>query len=347
MSGMGDRRSFPIADLRAVPGALIDVRSPSEYSKGHWPGAVNVPLFSDEERAEVGKTYKKNGRKRAIQLGLEFTGPKLSAIAQALESLCGDTPPRIYCWRGGMRSASVAWLAELLDLNPRLLLGGYKSYRHWVLEQFEHPWPLRLLGGRTGTGKTDLLLALQQCGVAVIDLEGLANHRGSSFGGLGMPAQPSTEHYENLLAEQLDRLRRSHPQQIWLEAESIQVGRCRIPISFFRQMKEAPVLDIQRTLKERVDQLVHVYGPLGEDELAAAIERISRRLGPQRTTEALKAISRQDWASACTATLDYYDRCYDKELDQCPDRTTIDISGKTAEQTAELFIQRGLVERTA
>jgi len=344
MSGMGDVNRRPIERLRDLPGTVIDVRSPSEYAKGHWPGSINCPLFSDAERAEVGTTYKQSGRREAVRLGLALTGPKLSALASALERVGGDGPLKIYCWRGGMRSASIAWLADLLDLEPLILEGGYKAYRRWVLEQFERPWPLTLLGGRTGTGKTDLLLALRQRGVAVVDLEGLANHRGSSFGGLGRPPQPSTEHYENLLAEDLDRLRQRAATSIWLEAESVQVGCCRIPNALFRQMKQAPVVEIRRELEERVQQLVAVYGPQGGDALAAATDRISRRLGPQRTKQALEAIAAEDWATACRATLDYYDRCYDHELERSPERQSLNISGLSAEQAADRLIRERLAE---
>ena len=168
MSGMGIARSVTVEELREQSGPLIDVRSPSEFARGPWPGAWNLPLFDDDERASVGTAYKRQGRRRAVQLGLEITGPKLADLATKLDSVAGGAPPRIYCWRGGMRSASIAWLAEQIDLKPLLLKGGYKRYRHWVLEQFGRPWPLRLLGGRTGTGKTDLLLALEQRGVAMV-----------------------------------------------------------------------------------------------------------------------------------------------------------------------------------
>lgn len=344
---MGDVQHRAIDELRALPGVVIDVRSPAEYGKGHWPGAINLPLFNDEERAEVGTAYKQRGRRNAVQLGLSITGPKLSALATELETRGADAPLRIYCWRGGMRSASIAWLARLLDLEPILLDGGYKAYRRWVLSQFERSWPLRLLGGRTGTGKTDLLSALEQRGVAVVDLEGLANHRGSSFGGLGRPPQPSTEHYENVLAERLDHLNLSNATSIWMEAESVQVGCCRIPAALFRQMKAAPVLEIQRGLDERVAQLVAVYGVQEPQALAAATERISRRLGPQRTAQALDAIARNDWACACRAMLDYYDRCYDHELSRTPSRQSLDIGGLTADRAAAQMISSGLVEKFA
>jgi len=203
MSGMGSLSIAELETFREVGGPLVDVRSPAEYRQGHWPGAINIPLFSDEQRADVGRTYKQVGRTSAIQLGLEAVGPSLASLSFALQGAAGtDAQVRLYCWRGGLRSNSVAWLAELVGLKPIVLNGGYKVYRRWVLEQFERPWPLRLLGGRTGTGKTDLLLELEKRRVAVVDLEGLAHHRGSSFGGLGLPEQPSTEHYENRLAEE-------------------------------------------------------------------------------------------------------------------------------------------------
>ena len=306
----------PLLDVNAflaAEGLIVDVRSAGEFEQGHIPAAANLPLFSDQERAELGTAYKQQGRQVAVQLGLKLVGPKLPDLAQALLELAeaGKTL-RLYCWRGGMRSGSMAWLASTLELPVLLLQGGYKSYRRWVLETFEQPWPLLVLGGRTGTGKTDLLLALRQRGEAVVDLEGLANHRGSSFGGLGLPPQPSTEHYENLLAASLTASAGQAP--IWLEAESAQVGRCRIPAGLWRQMGEAPAVEIQRPMAERVEQLVSVYGNQGEEPLRLATERIARRLGPQRTATALGAIASQDWAAACRQMLDYYDRCYDNEL---------------------------------
>ncbi len=354
MSGMGITSNSTIENFRNVNGPLLDIRSPKEFNQGHLPGAINLPLFSNEERAAVGTTYKKQGRNKAILLGLKFTGPKLLSLKKSLENhkvnyeintkLTNESSLRLYCWRGGMRSASIAWLADLLDLKPVVLKGGYKAYRQWVLKQFEKEWPLKLVAGRTGTGKTDLLLSLVKKGFSVIDLEGLANHRGSSFGALGLPTQPSTEHYENLLAEALEMCSANEPSGIWLEAESSNLGRCRIPQSLFSQMKKAPVVEISRSLNERVQQLVDVYGHQGKEALQEATLRISRRLGPQRTNQAISAISKGQWNLACMAMLDYYDRCYDYELERSPKRQTVDISGLSPDLAAEKLIALGLVE---
>ncbi len=330
-------------------GALLDVRSPAEFAKGHIPGALNLPLFSDLERAELGLTYKQLGSQPAVQAGLALVGPKLAALGDGLlahHQAAGDGPLRIHCWRGGMRSASVGWLAETLGLPVQLLEGGYKAYRRWVLASFERPWPLRLLGGRTGTGKTDLLLELARRGVAVVDLEGLAHHRGSSFGGLGLPPQPSSEHFENRLAAALVAC--TDADAIWLEAESAQVGRCRIPAGLWRQMQGAPVLEICRPLGERLRRLVAVYGVQEPDDLAEATRRIARRLGPVRTQEALAAIERHDWSEACRWMLDYYDRCYDHELDRqrkrqdpCSAHHSLDLHDWDEESAATMLLSHG------
>ncbi|MEB3200322.1 MAG: tRNA 2-selenouridine(34) synthase MnmH [Synechococcaceae cyanobacterium] len=324
-------------------GPLLDVRSPAEFAQGHIPGARNLPLFDDAQRAEIGTLYKQQGRQSAVLQGLALVGPRLEALARELTAHAASQPEqplRLHCWRGGMRSGSVAWLAAQLDLPVLLLDGGYKAFRQWVLAQFEQPWPLRLLGGRTGSGKTELLLALRDRGVAVIDLEGLAHHRGSSFGGLGLPPQPSSEHYENRLALELSTLHEA--AEIWLEAESAQVGRCRIPLGLWRQMQQAPALEVLRPLEERVAQLVAIYGRQDPSELAAATQRISRRLGPQRTALALEAIAAGDWASACRQMLDYYDRCYDHDLSS-HQRETVDLGGASAAVAAERLLASGRI----
>ena len=338
----------------AAAGPLIDLRSPAEFAQGHIPGATNLPLFDNDERAEIGTLYKQQGRQAAVLHGLALVGPRMVSLGTALLAALAENRTassataqphnapclRLHCWRGGMRSGSVAWLAGQLDLPVLLLGGGYKAYRHWVLELFERPWPLRLLGGRTGCGKTDLLLALRQRGVAVLDLEGRAHHRGSSFGALGLPPQPSSEHYENLLAADLASLQGA--DEIWLEAESSQVGRCRIPAGLWRQMKEAPALEIQRPLQQRVSQLVAIYGMQDPAGLAEATQRIAKRLGPQRTALALEAIAAADWASACRQMLHYYDRCYDHDLSSHAVQA-VDLGELAPTEAAGLLLEQGLV----
>ncbi len=354
MSGVEHQSYFSIDNFRQTCGALLDIRSPAEFNQGHWPGAINLPLFNNDERAKIGKMYKKEGRQKAVMLGLKLTGPKLLSLKKNLEALsklqssnnkekASKTFLRLYCWRGGMRSASVGWLANLLNLNPVILEGGYKNYRKWVLQKFQYKLPLRLIGGRTGTGKTDLLLSMANKGISTIDLEGLANHRGSSFGGLGLPTQPTSEHYENLLAETLEICDKNTTKGIWIESESANLGRCRIPNEFFKQMKTAPLLQIDRSKEERIMQLVKVYAKHDKNDLKEATNRISRRLGPQRTTLALKAIENEQWEEACSAMLDYYDRCYEYELEKSPHRETIDITGLTPDVAASKLLTEGLI----
>ncbi|WP_320668438.1 tRNA 2-selenouridine(34) synthase MnmH [Prochlorococcus sp. MIT 1307] len=354
MSGIGLQTYLPIETFRQINGPVIDIRSSSEFNKGHWPEAISLPLFSDEERATVGKSYKNEGREKAILLGLKFIGPKIPVLKGKLQSLSqqvGNTNNdginkyclKLYCWRGGMRSASVSWLANLLNLKPVILIGGYKAYRNWVLKQFQKELPLKLIGGKTGTGKTDLLYSMKKAGLFTIDLEGLANHRGSSFGSLGLPPQPTSELYENLLAETLENCKKNPAQYIWLEAESASLGRCRIPNELFKQMKKAPILEICRSQKERIQQLVKVYSNHDKDALIDAVTRISRRLGPQRTKEAKTAIENENWEQACVAMLDYYDRCYDYELARSPKRKTVDLTGKTADLAVEKLLREGLL----
>ena len=334
--------TLSVSEFLAGEGPILDVRSPGEFAQGHIPGACNLPLFDDAERSEVGTLYRQQGRQAAVLQGLALVGPRLEAMAAAMLAH-GRGPLRLHCWRGGMRSASVAWLAAQVDLPVQLLEGGYKAYRRWVLDLVERPWPLRLLGGRTGCGKTELLVALAECGVAVVDLEGLAHHRGSSFGGLGLPPQPSSEQFENRIAARLAALEGA--EEIWLEAESSQVGRCRIPSGLWQQMREAPVLEVQRPLERRVEHLVAIYGVQDPVLLAEATSRIAKRLGPQRTAIALEAIGQGDWATACRQMLDYYDRCYDHELRSHPS-SAVALEGLGPEPAARLLLARGLV-RTA
>ncbi len=347
MSEKPTNSSYPLTVFRNLTSQIVDVRSPIEFSKGHWPGAINIPLFTDMERELIGKTYKREGRLKAILKGLKLTLPKttnlVDQISDTVSKKAGLTKSlRIYCWRGGMRSNAFGWLARKNGIETYILKDGYKSYRRWVLNQFEADLPLRLLGGKTGTGKTDLLNQINSKSIYSIDLEGLANHRGSSFGSLGMKAQPSTQQFENSLAEKIDEFYSSNANEIWLEAESSNLGKCRIPIGLHTKMKKAPILEILRTENERINNLVSVYSQNSQSELKDAVNRISKRLGPIRTKEAIVAIEEKNWSKACLAMLDYYDRCYDYELQKNRNLNSIDLSGLSIELSLEKILNENL-----
>ncbi len=347
MSEKPTNSNYPVTDFRNLTSPIIDVRSPSEYCKGHWPGAINIPLFSDIERETIGKSYKKESRLKAIFNGLKITIPSTKKLLEIINQITTkkegiNKSLRIYCWRGGMRSSAFAWLARTIGISTYLLEGGYKNYRKWVLNQFEADLPIRLIGGKTGTRKTDLLNYINEEKIHVIDLEGIANHRGSSFGSLGMKEQPSTQQFENILAESLYKFHKNSAMEIWLEAESSNLGKCRIPNSLYTKMKKAPILEIIKDKNERVKNLVNVYSQNSQAELKDAVNRISKRLGPQKTKEALTAIERKEWSQACESMLDYYDKCYEFDLKKSNNINSINLSGLSLKSSLNKILNENL-----
>ncbi|MGC6510964.1 MAG: tRNA 2-selenouridine(34) synthase MnmH [Myxococcota bacterium] len=293
---------------RAWKGTLIDVRSTAEFDHGHIPHAISVPLMTDEERAAVGTRYKTEGRLDATVLGLGFVGPRLAQLAHTLIHMSEKGDLFIYCARGGMRSGSVAWLANLLQLHVYVLEGGYRSYRQWLDKLWEKPWSLRVLGGLTGVGKTQLLHSLKAIGAQVIDLEGLANHKGSAFGGVLEAPQPTQSQFENELGHRLFGLNPELP--IWIEDESKLIGHRAIPPVFWTQMRIRPVLYVSRPLQFRIDLLAELYGEADPNLLLECTSKISRRLGPENTAIAQAAIQSNDLSKAIALVLEYYDKTY-------------------------------------
>jgi len=286
----------------------IDVRSPCEYLQGHIPGAINVPLFSDEERALVGTLYKKEGQKAAIELGVKLVGPKLSSLLESVKQAAqGQMEIRVYCFRGGMRSGFVEWFLRFVGFNAAALKGGYKAFRRFVLHTLSQPYTFTVLGGFTGTGKTVLLRQKKEQGEQVLDFEALANHRGSSFGLHPEAAQPSTEHFENRIAMELIRFE-SGP--IWVEDESRLVGRCKIPDGIFAQMKEAPLVLVEKPLEARIEHIMAEYGGLPREYLVACTEKLQKKLGGERTTQITTLIRTGQLQEAISLLLEYYDKCY-------------------------------------
>ena len=331
--------TLPIDRFLAASLPLIDVRSPAEHARGHIPGAYNLPLFSDEERARVGTLYKQQGRNAAMLEGLRITGPKLAPLVEQARQIAPDGKVAVHCWRGGERSASVAWLLEKAGFNEVVTLAkGYKAFREHVLASFAQPWNLFVLGGYTGTGKTELIGLLREQGEAVIDLEQLARHKGSSFGGIGEGAQGTTEQFENLLWKELGQLGKDRP--IWVEDESQTIGRVKIPDPFFARMRAAETCFVEMPRAQRALRLVADYGSYPQEELADALVRIQKRLGPQHAKEALSALAAGDLHRVAMVTLQYYDKTYARGLSGRDPRRThiIKAAGRDISDLAQQLI---------
>ncbi len=290
---------------------IIDVRSPGEFHKGHIPGAKSIPLFTNEERALVGTLYKQQGQKFAIKKGLKIVGPKMVDFINQAEAI-DSSHLHIHCWRGGMRSESMAWLFERYGLKTSILMGGYKAYRREVLSYFDQPLNLRVLTGYTGCQKTELLAVMSQQGAQVIDLEGLANHQGSSFGNAKTDGQPTSEQFQNNLHAYCQSLDLSKP--IWIEDESICIGNVSLPEALFEQMSLSPHILITADTNQRLQFLVKDYGDIDPEKLKSSTIAITKRLGKENTATVLSAIEQGDLYNAASLILGYYDHQYEKSI---------------------------------
>jgi tRNA 2-selenouridine synthase len=271
---------------------IIDARSEGEFELGHLPNAQNIPILNNEERVVVGTIYKEKGAEKATLKGFELVGPRFHLIQKEALKKFPSKKIITYCWRGGMRSQILSWLLEMIGFEVFRLEGGYKTYRNYTYQLVRRDWKLIVLGGKTGTGKTRILHELKIQGEQTIDIEGLANHKGSSFGSIGQPPQPSVEQFENLFAEQL---REMDPQiPIWVENESRKIGRLILADRFYEQMIQSPLINIQKSEAERIQLIAEEYSKLPPDELKAAVNRLSKRLGGLRTTQAIAAIESQN-----------------------------------------------------
>jgi tRNA 2-selenouridine synthase len=254
----------------------------------------------------VGTCYKQKGREQAILLGFDLTGSKWSGFIKEALKIAPEKKILVHCWRGGMRSGAMAWALNLYGFEVFLLEGGYKRYRNWVLEQFKKTYSILILGGMTGSGKTKTLQQLKKLSHQIIDLEDLAQHQGSSYGSMGMLNQPGQEQFENLLARELNKVDTNIP--LWLEDESLSIGRCFIPNSIFHQMRQ--VMKITVPFEKRVDFLVKEYGVLDKEFLIESTTRIGKRLGPEQTRDAILAIRENRMDDFIKIVLIYYDKTY-------------------------------------
>ena len=333
---------------------IIDVRSPAEYNHAHIPGAYSLPLFTDEERAIVGTAYKQESREKAIKHGLDIFGPKMKSMVEDVERILdlrlqnadlnsnkseienprlpdGQVKSKIvllYCWRGGMRSGAVGWLLDVYGFKVYTLVGGYKKFRTRVLDTFKLPFDLNILGGYTGAGKTEVIKELERVGEQVIDLEEIANHKGSAFGNIGLPAQPTQEMFENILSIRLRTLRyeskndspNSNPQliidhlPIWLEDESQRIGLINLPRDLWHTMRRSPLYFLDIPFEERLKHIVEEYGCFEKEKMIDAILRIKERLGGLEAKKAIEFLNEDNTLESFRILLKYYDKWYTKGL---------------------------------
>jgi tRNA 2-selenouridine synthase len=317
---------------------IFDVRSPGEFLHAHIPGALALPLFTDEQRKIIGTAYKQESRQVAVKKGLGFFSERMKTIPEEVEELTrnrtkmngsNSDPNRllVHCWRGGMRSAAVAWLLDLYGFKISTLKGGYKAFRNWALTQFEKNYTINILGGYTGSGKTEVLQELKRTGNTVIDLEALAHHKGSAFGGLGKGPQPGQEMFENLLAYELFKASETtKPVQIndiyanepltgiWLEDESKHIGAAGIPKTLWDQMRKSALFFLDIPFEERLKHVINSYGAFDKKELAEAILKIQKRLGGLETKKAVNYLQENKVSDCFSILLHYYDKLYNNSL---------------------------------
>jgi tRNA 2-selenouridine synthase len=293
--------------IKEIP--VIDVRSPGEFEKGHIPEAVNIPLFSNQERAHVGTVYKVKSKEKAIEVGYKYVLPKLEDFISESEKIAPNKEVIVHCWRGGMRSQAFAkHLSENGFKTVYVLEGGYKTFRNYALNSFKTEAQICVIGGYTGSGKTYILKQLEKEGEQIIDLEGNANHKGSAFGGIGNGGQPTIEQFENNLFWDWKEL--DYSKTIWFEDESHRIGNVNIPMTLFENMRTKPIVFVEIPREERIKHLVDEYASCPKENLIEAIERITKRLGGKNTKTATQSIKDDDFAEATNLALTYYDKYY-------------------------------------
>jgi tRNA 2-selenouridine synthase len=310
---------------------VVDVRSEGEYAEGHILGAVNLPILNNAERKSVGTDYKQKGQKQAIMTGFRLIGPRLPEILESAEKLAADKELLVHCWRGGMRSNYFCQFVSMARIKARSLEGGYKTYRQKALESFKLPLKLRVIGGTTGSGKSEVLRALAAKGEQIIDLENLANHKGSVFGGLMMPRQPTTEQFQNNLFEAIMTL--DIERTIWIEDESLAIGRIFLPLDFWATMSSSPVVEIDVDRGKRIERLVNEYGPADRMEFLELMGKITKRLGGQNYNAAKEKLLSGDMWSTVDILLRYYDKTYQFGLDNKKNRIVQKVTWNGSDTT--------------
>lgn len=318
--------------------SVIDVRSPGEFLQGHIPGSINIPLFNDEERALIGTLYKNSGRETAVLKGLDLVGPKMAGYVKFLHASIREKNVLVHCWRGGMRSENMAWLFSQAGYDVSVLQGGYKAYRKYIRSCFSRPAKIYVLGGLTGSGKTDVLHALGKEHEQFLDLEYIACHRGSAFGAFGQKPQPTNEQFENALYTTWLSFDFTRP--VWIEDESRSIGNVNIPDPLFEQISHPELMiRIECSREARINRLVNEYARFGNEEIISALGRISDKLG-DRFKKACTALENMDFYTVADLVLEYYDKTYEHAVSRRQDQNihSIPVLDDDAGNTALLIL---------
>ena len=297
---------------------VVDVRSEKEFEEGHIRSAVNIPILNNAERIAVGTDYKQKGQLEAIKTGFKLVGPRIIDLINEAEKIAEQKELLVHCWRGGMRSANFCHFIGMARLRTHQLKGGYKAYRQKALDSFKNQFQFLVIGGSTGSGKTEILRALASKGEQIIDLEKLASHRGSVFGGLLLPSQPTTEQFQNDLFEEILKLDLS--KRIWIEDESIAVGKIFLPEDLWKRMSVSPIVEMNVDKTIRVKRLTEEYGPADKSQFLSAMERITKKLGGQHFKRAKEKLMMDDMHATIEILLNYYDKAYATGLSKKQDR---------------------------
>lgn len=295
---------------------IIDVRSPSEYETDHLPNAINLPVLTDAERIEVGKLYKKNPFE-ARRVGAAFISANVAKHLEThLSTRDAEYKPLLYCWRGGMRSRSMAFILHSIGWKTHIVNGGYRAFRQFIAANLielleDDALDLKVLSGLTGVGKTRLLKAIEESGGQILDLEGLANHKGSLLGASPDSEQPSQKRFESQLWDTLNQLDFSRP--IYTEAESNRIGNIHCPVPLWKALAKAKVLDVVLPLNERIKLLREEYPHFEEDipKLSAQLSHLTKLRGHAQIDEWRQLSEKQEWDAFVESLLtNHYDLCY-------------------------------------
>ncbi|WP_204104740.1 MULTISPECIES: tRNA 2-selenouridine(34) synthase MnmH [Spirulina sp. CCY15215] len=303
---------------------IIDVRSEGEYAEDRIPNAINLPVLNNKERAQIGTIYKQISPFEARKIGASLIAQNIahhlsSHFADKKEDYC----PLIYCWRGGQRSHSLALVLRQIGWQVTVLDGGYQTYRNYVCKQLEtllQQFNYNVLCGLTGTGKTQILQRMLQQGMQVLDLEKLAQHRGSLLGQAWenkLASQPSQKYFESLLLQQLQQCDRQ--KTIWIESESHKIGRIYLPQGLWEKMKQSPCIEIRLPLEERVTGLLQQYPHFIEhpDILKEKLQRLKPRYGKEKLQQWFEWCDRQQWRRLVEdLLLQHYDPAYQRSLNR-------------------------------